>query len=141
MSKFLQPPVEMTIAGQKIFCAGFEAGVRAEGGGLREYWSDSMIECEQAAYEEFRAKNTNFAEIPSLEEQTAATIEDSPPPPDAPAADRMIDLQLRTTNIIRKAYFSHTRNEQKAHETAMAVLEEVMRTYEQLAAAQGLPTS
>lgn len=61
--------------------------------------------------------------------------------PDAPAADRMIDLQLRVTNIIRKAYFSHTRNEQKAHETMMAVLEEVMRTYEQLAAAQGLPTS
>lgn len=61
--------------------------------------------------------------------------------PDAPEADKLIDLHQRVAGIIRKKYFLHTTNEQKAHETALAVLEEVQRTYEQLAAAANLPTS
>lgn len=52
----------------------------------------------------------------------------------APAPDHIMDLHQRCATIIRKAYFLHTRNEQKAHETAMLVLEEVHRTYEQIAA-------
>lgn len=56
------------------------------------------------------------------------------PPPDAPAADSLIDLATRCANIIRKEYFTHTRNDKKAMDCAMHVLEEVQRTYEQLAA-------
>lgn len=52
----------------------------------------------------------------------------------APAPDHILDLHQRVATIIRKAYFVHTRNERLAHETAMAVLEEVHRTYEQIAA-------
>lgn len=64
-----------------------------------------------------------------------------PAEPDAPAADALLDLTGRVAGIIKKAYFVHTRNEQKAYETALAVLEEVQRTYEQLAEKAGLPTS
>lgn len=52
----------------------------------------------------------------------------------APAPDHILDLHQRVATIIRKGYFVHTRNEKLAHETAMAVLEEVHRTYEQIAA-------
>jgi hypothetical protein len=52
----------------------------------------------------------------------------------APAPDHILDLHQRVALIIRKAYFVHTSNQRLAHETAMAVLEEVTRTYEQLTA-------
>lgn len=66
---------------------------------------------------------------------------DTPLQPDAPAADALLDLHGRVAGIIRKAYFVHTRNEQKAYETALAVLEEVQRTYERLAERAGLEQS
>ena len=53
--------------------------------------------------------------------------------PDAPAADSLVDLTARCANIIRKEYFTHTRNDKKAYDCAMHVLEEVQRTYEELA--------
>ena len=53
--------------------------------------------------------------------------------PDAPAADSLVDLATRCANIIRKEYFTHTRNDKKAMDCAMHVLEEVQRTYEELA--------
>lgn len=71
----------------------------------------------------------------------AAPQQSDLPTPDAPAADSLLDLHARVTNIIRKAYFTHTRNEQLAMRTAQDVLEEVQRTYEQLAARAGLTTS
>jgi hypothetical protein len=53
---------------------------------------------------------------------------------EAPAPDHILDLHQRCATIIRKAYFVHTRNERLAHATAMEVLEEVTRTYAQMAA-------
>lgn len=53
---------------------------------------------------------------------------------EAPAPDHILDLHQRVADIIRKAYFIHTRNARLAHETSMAVLEEVTRTYQQMAA-------
>lgn len=54
-------------------------------------------------------------------------------PPDAPEPGGMLDLLTRCGHIVRKQYFRYTRNEKLADETAELVLQEVMRTYEQLA--------
>lgn len=54
-------------------------------------------------------------------------------PPDAPAPENLLDLGSRVGDIIRKQYFRYTRNDRLAFETGQAVLEEVTRTYEQIA--------
>lgn len=78
---------------------------------------------------------------PQPDETIAAPDEArEPAEPDAPAADGLLDLHGRVAQIIKRAYFVHTRNEQKAYETGLAVLEEVQRTYAELAEQAGLPT-
>lgn len=84
-----------------------------------------------AAVNTFRA---GAAQVPELAESMDALNGQSPDQePDAPAADQFTELHLRVANIIRKAYFALTRNPQKAHDTALDVLQEVQRTYERLA--------
>lgn len=121
---------------KKAFYDGFEAGVEAEGGGDVEHWSSSMRTFRDQVWMNYERH---------LAETTPPTFTAPPEPiveqePDAPDANRLIDLHMRAADIIRKRYFRYTRNEQLAHETALAVLEEVQRTYEQLAAAAGLTT-
>ena len=65
--------------------------------------------------------------------ENIGSVPDEGPEPDAPAADSLVDLAARCAKIIRKEYFTHTRNDKKAMDCAMHVLEEVQRTYEELA--------
>lgn len=99
-------------------------------------WSELA---ESPAYKEFM---NAIGVPPTSAEGRPSSFERPPEPldeaPDAPAADRFTDLHQRVADIVRRHYFIHTRNERKAYECAMEVLEEVQRTYERLAAAAGL---
>jgi hypothetical protein len=92
-------------------------------------------------YEGVTAYERTIAEESWLKLNSIEVIPAVPLPealPDAPEADNFIELHMRVADIIRKKYVRHTSNQKLAHDTAMAVLEEVQRTYEMLANAAGM---
>lgn len=129
-NKMLTPPLMTSELARGAFDAALDIG--------SSNWDSYLEPCRWPELEADPRYIKFMEHISQFDKTFEEQVSDDAPQPDAPAADAMLDLHGRVANIIRKAYFTHTRNEQKAYETGLAVLEEVTRTYEQLAQRAGL---